>query len=602
MKTISRYFKYLIFILVAIAWFSCQKKDGSIPAPPPPPRGDTIVTPVSGKLPEKNIQCSIQGQVYNENGQPFAGVVITAGAETATTDKYGFFRFNDITINQNGGMIRATKAGYFTGIKNLFYNEGLTNNVRIQLIPRKLIGTFSAGAGGSVTIKEASVIFPESSLVIASDNTAYTGTVNVYADYISSGDNDLLQKMPGNLFTVPADNTVSALENYGLLAVALETESGQQLQLAADMEATIQMPAPANAPASLSLYSFDENSGFWNEEGKATKTGNLYVGKARHFSFWSPDVPFPVVDIEATITDQNNHPLANHLVVISRSAANNFAAAYAITDSSGRISGKVPKNENLLLVTHNACRNVVFSKNIGPFNSNANLGNLQAPGGLSWITISGDLIDCTTAPVRGGFAIVMVDDIVFRSPVDSKGHFSMDILNCSQTSIATVTGVDVIHAKQSDPTVISLNTAQINAGSLYACSSLSTEGFISYSVDGVWYTYTLPGYVWGTYDYSPYGSSTTITGSNDYVFSPWGATLVFNGGGSPGSYPLFVFNHSFLGVDMGMDSPDTMVEVTGFGDVGQFISGYFSDTLIDRHQGVNIPHLVKCVFRVKRTR
>lgn len=601
MKITSCYFKYLIFILVAIAWFSCKKTDTSVPVPPPP-GGDTIVTPVSGKLPEKNIQCSIEGQVYNENGQAFAGVAVTAGTETVTTDKYGFFRFENVTINQNGGMIRVTKAGYFTGIKNLFYKEGVTNYLSIRLVPRKLIGTFSAGTGGTVTIKEAAVIFPENSLVIMADKTAYSGTVNVYADYITASDNDLLQKIPGNLYSVPADNTVAALENYGLLAVALETESGQELQLAGGKEATIQMPAPANAPASLSFYSFDESSGFWNEEGKATKTGNVYVGKARHFSFWSPDVPFPVVDIEGTITDQNNHPLANHLVVITRSATNNFAAAYAITDSSGRISGKVPKNENLLLVTHDACRNAVFSKNIGPFNANTNLGILQAPGNLSWITISGNLIDCTTAPVPSGFAIVMVDDMVFRSPVDNKGHFSMDILNCSQTGIATVSGVDNINFKQSEPTVISLNTAQIDAGSIYACTSLSNESFVSYSVDNVWYTYTMPGYVEGTYYESPYGSSTTITGYNDYVFNPWGATLVFNGGGSPGSYPLFVFNHQFLGPGMIMDSPGTMVQITGFGEVGQFISGYFSDTLIDRHQQVNIPHVVKCVFRVKRTR
>lgn len=592
--------KRLIFLLLSLAWLGCKKPGTEKPSPPVPPVDTTVTHPVPGKLPEKNISCNIQGQVLNENGQPFSGVTIDAGGATAVTDRYGFFRFDNILINQNGGMVRATKAGYFAGIKNLFYKEKTTNYLSIQLIPKHLAGTFNAGSGGTVGIKDAAIEFPANSLVIVSGNQSYTGDVNVYAAYSGVGDQDLLRQIPGNLFSVPSDNTVAALENYGLLAVELQTADGEPLQLAQGREATLRMPAPAGAPAALSFYSFDESTGFWNEEVKAVRSGEVYVGKVSHFSFWSPDVPFPVVDMEVTFEDQHHHPLVNQLVVIARSGVANFVAGYALTDSSGHVWGKVPANEQLLLAMYNGCLNSIFSKNIGPFSAAANLGVLQVGSNLSWITVSGKLIDCNTAPVSNGLAIVDIEGIVYRSAVDKNGNFSMDILNCSTGGLASISGMDITHAKQSNPVIITLNAPVINAGALYACSGMSNESFFSYSIDSTSYTYTMPGYVYGEY----VSENTSITGTDDLVWYPNGGYFSIQGPSRPGSYPLFVFNHQFVRNAMILISTNTMVEITDYGEINQFITGHFSDTLLEvnSYDDTKIPHIVNCVFRVKRTK
>ncbi|MEI2747339.1 MAG: hypothetical protein V9E88_01095 [Ferruginibacter sp.] len=98
------------------------------------------------------------------------------------------------------------------------------------------------------------------------------------------------------------------LTSYAMMAVELESAAGEKLQLKEGSEATLVFAVPAvaqsSAPASIPLWYVDEKIGLWREEGTATKQGNQYTGKVKHFSFWNCDFSTTGVTLSMTLLNQ----------------------------------------------------------------------------------------------------------------------------------------------------------------------------------------------------------------------------------------------------------------------------------------------------------
>jgi hypothetical protein len=79
------------------------------------------------------------------------------------------------------------------------------------------------------------------------------------------------------------------LASFGMMAVELESASAEKLQIKSGSVATLTTPIPAsaqaNAPATIALWSVNEQTGIWKEEGTATKNGNVYVGDVKALFF-----------------------------------------------------------------------------------------------------------------------------------------------------------------------------------------------------------------------------------------------------------------------------------------------------------------------------
>ena len=161
------------------------------------------------------------------------------------------------------------------------------------------------------------------------------------------------------------------LESYGMIAVELRGDDGEELNIAPGEPATIRVPVASsitNPPATIPLWYFDEDNGYWKEEGSATLVNGRYEGEVSHFSFWNCDAPFETVDFCVTIVDQNSNPIPNILVQIERDASGWSSTTYGYTDSNGLVCGLVPANETLnLTVPDFGCVSNDFSMALGPY-------------------------------------------------------------------------------------------------------------------------------------------------------------------------------------------------------------------------------------------
>jgi hypothetical protein len=583
----------LASLLISILSLSCQKevKDDSLNPGSGGGTGTTInPTPVTG---------NVTGKVVDNNGIAVAGAIVRSGNKSTVTDSRGLFRFDNIQLDKYASLVTAEKTGFFKAYRVFSASASNTSFVKLKLVQKTLIGNVDAAAGGSVNLPDNSkIILPASGVVIKSNNQNYTGSVKIYAAVIDPTSTDIAQIVPGGFQGIDANNYRVILKSFGMLAVELEGNSGEQLQIAAGKTARLRFTIPAllrsSAPATIPLWSVDETTGLWKQEGNATKGSDYYEGDVSHFSFWNCDVSSQTVFLELTVATADGSLPYTH-VRITR--ANGGGSSYGFTDSTGHVGGLVPKNEPLLLEILNNCYQPVYSQNIGPFSSNTNLGAITIiPQPMTSLTVTGNAVNCSNQSVTNGNALIYFDGLYYNTPIIN-GSFSITVTRCSATTPIEVLAIDNAGLQQSNIWTGSASSGTVNTGILAACGS-SSISYIDYVIDGSNYSLNTanPGDSISTFGYT--GSTQTSTYVFGFRVSQPNMYINFHtNNAGVGTFPL-----TYLNINQ-YDSLTTLVApfnvtFTSYGAPGEFIEGNFSGQI--RETSTNNLHNVSATFRVRR--
>jgi hypothetical protein len=363
----------ILAISLTLLLVGCSKNmDTTEPIPNPPGDGFGIPAP-------SPLRGDVSGQVLNENNIPVAGAEVLLGGSVYQTNAEGFFAMTNVNLDKYVSTITVNKAGYFKALRSFSATTG-RNYLNIKLIPKTVSGTIDASSGGNVALSNGTQIsFQGNGMIVKATGAAYTGTVRVSSAYIDPTRDDIASIVPGSFMAQDATN-MYVLQSAGMIAVDLESTSGEPLQLASGKPATMRLPIPASlqasAPSQIDTWSLDDR-GIWKKEGTATKVGNNYELQASHFSFWNVDVPYNAIYLTLNVTNQNAQPLINTLVRLR--IPNNstwWSTTTGLTNSNGVVSGLVPANIGLEMSIHNGsfqCGSAFFTQNIGPFSSDTTL-------------------------------------------------------------------------------------------------------------------------------------------------------------------------------------------------------------------------------------
>ena len=580
MKTTS--FSLITMLLLAtVIYISCQKSD----------------TPDTSYKPQL-VTASISGRIIDENQLPVSGATVKAGSLSVITNASGTFTISNVSVDKNAGMVKVEKEGYFTGIKTIVVTPNKDNTVALQLIRKIAAGNFSGSSGGTVTIPSGGgIVFPASGIVTEGSTTPYTGTVSVSAFFINPEAPNFREITPGTLRGLTTNNQETGLQSFGMLAVELNGAGGEKLQLAAGKTAGLTFPIPASlqaqAPATIPLWSLDETTGLWKEEGTATRQGNNYVGAVSHFSYWNCDAPFAVIDFTATIKTQQNAGLADAKVVISGTAgADTSLSGFGYTNSEGVVSGKIPANRNLTLKVYDKCGNLLHTKNVGPFTTAADLGAITITSTAQEVTISGTVVNCNAASVTNGYVTISLEGIHYRSNLVN-GVFSISFIRCSNTAAtASVVAYDIAGNQASPATAVPVTGATVNTGQLVACGN-SLNQFINYNINGASNSFIEAGSL-GAFR-SLQSEQTVISGyhgNREFIFG-------FKGAAAPGASSLYVLYLKDGNTAYRNSGPITVNVTEYVNTTGGFIAGNFTGSIADT-LAPNIQLPINCTFRVKK--
>src|SRR5436190_16351991 len=388
------------------------------------------------------VNASVAGRVTDLNDVPINNASVAAGTSTTTTDVNGQFTFKNVQLNKDAGFVTVTSPGYFTGSRTFLVKASTVNNIKVQLIPKIVSGNFPAASGGNISVSGGgSVNFGANTIVNDLTGAAYTGDVSVSTFYLNPADVDFNNYMPGNLVGLNSGNQQKSLQSFGMTLIEMNNAAGEKLQLASGKTAIIALPIPpamqATAPATIPLWYVDETKGIWKQEGTANKQGSNYTGTVAHFSFWTAGQLLQDIRLDATfIADSSSViALANKLVTITSA---NYGTTNGYTDNAATVSALIPANETLVMKVFNDCGDSIYGKNIGPLNTDANLGTIKISGNtlffsLSNITVAGTAINCGNTPVTNGSVQVTSGGSRYESSINN-GNFSLSFNRCSNAS------------------------------------------------------------------------------------------------------------------------------------------------------------------------
>ena len=528
------------------------------------------------------------GQVVDYLGDPISNALVTIGTSTGHTDANGVFIIHGASVYEKFAYIIATKAGYITVTNSLIPTSG-KNFVRMIMDSSADVIPYQIQAGIATLVGNPPL---ESYINVDgafqdSNGTAYSGSLSVYFSWVTPSYIDEYQYFPGMLYGKREDGSEASLDVvYGLVKADLKGSSGQQLTIASGHTAQIAMKIGAYymgaAPSTVPLWYFDEEVGYWKEEGFATKVGDYYIGSVSHLACWVCSTASPSVRLTFKMVDQNGVPLSN--VAIELINLNDFHAE-GVTDENGQFTGLLPAGQSITLnVQAGGCNDVFYTTSIGPHNSDANVPPITLNSSTH---ITGTLLKCNNANVTNGYVVVNKGGQICISEVDSS-DFNLNEIYCPSYSSFTIKGVDYDNFQESNVLSANFTSPVTNVGTLHTCTS--PNEFFRYQIDSN-PVVNLP-------------NITTGMESSFYIsaYSPNGSTAESMDVVIPAAVGTFTASTCSIQCDNTVDINSTtqntiQFNVTAFGPIGGFVDVTFNGTYTDTN---NVSHTLSGQGHIRR--
>jgi len=489
----SRYILSVCVIGVLLFFGSCQKDN------------EQFLTS-SSKLIHGN---TIVGVVVDENDNALEGAQVVFGELIVFTNQFGFYQFENVSLDSRHNSLRITKQGYFESARTFRTNITATIEHTTQLFIKNFTNSFESSEGGAIEQGEVELNFPPNSIVLESNGSDYTGTVRVAIQYLDPTLENIIQIMPGDFSAVNMQGEYSTLVSYGMVYVEMQSVDGEKLQIKEGYKASLSAEIPSSifndSPETIQMWVFDEALGMWKEEGAAQKLGSKYVGEVSHFSCWNFDSPTESIIACGRVVDQNGNPLR---VFVRIASIPDNAIGQGATGSNGSFCGPVAKGKPLRIEVYSPDCGPWYVNlgEVGPFDSDVNLGELTLVLDDNFKTeIIGSAVDCDGSPLTQG--TLYVNDR-FTSVI-TDGTFNVPIIKCADSLEFKVRVIDNDGLKESEEFVLS-GTGPFDLNEITTCQD--DVFFLDMHIDDLGFS------VVGTDNAS--ASEQTVTGQEwNYLYS-----------------------------------------------------------------------------------
>nr|WP_297029277.1 carboxypeptidase-like regulatory domain-containing protein [Prevotella sp.] len=351
-KIHSLTFVFMALLMMLMTFASCSKIQDLLNEGDDDDDDDGGINPpelVEGRMED----IALSGIVRDASGTPIEGVSIVSGSSAATTNTDGFFEFDQIqvvSVLNDRSVVRFSKAGYFDVVRSMDADDDAADGASWEVVMCRKenndftsIKTYSSSSDQTLQAGEMKIDMPQDGYKVDGTGAGYTGKVKSEMVYLDPNNERFSEMMPGgDLAAVRSDNSSAQLVSYGMTDLNMYAENGDKLQLKDGCKAKLTFPIPAgmgeNPPASIPLWSFNEKTGLWEEEGSAALQGNVYVGEVAHFSWVNLDYPEKQGTVYGYVKDDTGKVLPGVRLSIGQ------LLAPTVTNSDGYYSHEVPAN------------------------------------------------------------------------------------------------------------------------------------------------------------------------------------------------------------------------------------------------------------------
>lgn len=295
---------------------------------------------------------TVAGRVTHAGtGQPVSDARVSVGDQRTYTGADGRYRLTDVDETERA-VVHVEAAGFAEAMRVTAVDDGETSTVDTELLPVAGESLITVATGGTATVagSPAQVVLAANALVDRAGRAA-TGQATVRLTPIDPAAN--VELMPGD-FTARTDDGVRPMESFGAMSVDIRDAEGRELQLAEGQTATVRIPVATRAPAppaTVPLFHFDENTGYWVEEGTATLSGDgtYYEGTVSHFSVWNADSLYDAIDVTGCLRNESGEPVEGARV--ASEGIDYSGTSSVLTDAQGNFTIPIKPNARAILTS-----------------------------------------------------------------------------------------------------------------------------------------------------------------------------------------------------------------------------------------------------------
>lgn len=336
-----------------MAFTACSSSEETTPG-----NNEPLIQPGTPVNPANMKMSALSGFVKDTWGDPLSGVTITSGTESVRTDGNGGFVLSKVNTKEGRSVVKFEKDGYVDIVRSAYNENGDVWEVVMvsEWDNNNSTSTFSnSSAMVGLSTQSGMGLTLQGGYKNGTTGAEFSGYVNTKMTYLNPDDENFAEMMPGgDLAAVRTNGSDAQLISYGMTKVDLSNyETGEKLQLADGKPATLTFPVPEkfkdNTPDEIPLWSFNEETGLWEEEGVATYDAgnNVYVGEVTHFSWVNLDYPEVRVRLKIIVKDDKGNLLPGIKVDID-------AQKNVTTNGYGEVTTYVPKNTEFYVTVHPA--------------------------------------------------------------------------------------------------------------------------------------------------------------------------------------------------------------------------------------------------------
>ncbi|MFK7801922.1 MAG: carboxypeptidase regulatory-like domain-containing protein [Anaerolineae bacterium] len=212
-----------------------------------------------------------------------ADVTISINGVETQSDGSGRFELYVPSADDGRYVIHADKDGYLP-ISEIHIGSAI-EELTLELQP---VETFTIDPTQPIVEEDSrgtQISIEPNSLVDADGNPATEElTMSMYTYDLTT------EEMVGDMSGTNTEGELVSMESAGAFYAEFEDESGEEYNLAEGATAEISVPAKEQRPEEvLTVWSYNEETGLWEEEGVAQFDNGRYSAQVSHFSYWNFD-------------------------------------------------------------------------------------------------------------------------------------------------------------------------------------------------------------------------------------------------------------------------------------------------------------------------
>ncbi|OFX18362.1 MAG: hypothetical protein A2033_14020 [Bacteroidetes bacterium GWA2_31_9] len=241
---------------------------------------------------------TITGKILDQNNVAISEATLVINEKSYITNSDGEYNIKLIQAPNTKVSITYSKNGYISLTRNEIVGQSINIKVSLIALSSNMVSqtTFSAEQGTTVTNFDGSFVHLPANNYKDVNGNQYNGAVKVQMISINPDNSNFSQMIDGSSYMV--DEYGQYLESFGVMRVELHDANGNEIiynsdssyykSTGASIGVTIPQSKVADAPQSITLYSYDNTKSAYVATGTATKNGaGQYVGSVQHFSSWT---------------------------------------------------------------------------------------------------------------------------------------------------------------------------------------------------------------------------------------------------------------------------------------------------------------------------